>query len=109
MECTDWGRWAKNPKLLGVGDQVVPAYIGEVKYKVKPFKGIFTAPVAFAESNDVLIGQEGFFDVFQITFEKGVGVFELTLPITRPAGRRKKFASRKPSPKQTVSGGYNSP
>ena len=54
-------------------------YEGSVDFKIKHFEETITTPAAFIDSPsvDVLLGQEGFFDLFRIKFEKDHDTFEL--------------------------------
>ena len=72
---------AVKKEFLGIGETRVTSYIASVDMKVKHFNAPVTTPVAFTDSPsvDVLLGQEDFFEVFRIKFEKDHDTFELSL------------------------------
>jgi len=79
----------KKRPYVGIGGRKVVCYEAFVDFKVNGFSETFTTPVAFIDSPsvDVLLGQEDFFEIFRIKFEKDHDTFELTLP--KKKGRRK--------------------
>ena len=72
----------KKRPYVGIAGQNVMGYEASVDFKVKGFSETFTTPVAFIDSPsvDVLLGQEDFFEIFRIKFEKDHNTFELSLP-----------------------------
>ncbi len=75
--------------FVGIGGKRVLCYEASINFKVKGFSETFEAPVAFIDSPSVgvLLGQEGFFDIFRIKFEKDHNTFELSL--SKKRGKKK--------------------
>ena len=72
----------KKRAFVGIGGRKIMCYEASVDFKVNGFSEVFTTPVAFIDSPSVgvLLGQEDFFEIFRIKFEKDHNTFELTLP-----------------------------
>jgi hypothetical protein len=68
-------------EFLGIGNSRVKCYLAKVDMKIKHFDKIVSTIVAFTESPsvDILLGQEDFFEVFRIKFEKDHNTFEVSL------------------------------
>jgi len=68
-----------NPKIYyGIAGQSVTGYIHEIGLRVQGFSEWVTIEAGFIEPNLVpLLGQSGFFENYQITFERYRGRFEL--------------------------------
>ena len=67
-------------EFIGIGGRPIVCYLHTISIRPEHFTTPVKIPVAFIESNavDVLLGQEGFFDLYRIKFEKDHGVFEIT-------------------------------
>ena len=74
-------RAAQKEEFLGIGNARVTTFIALVTMKIKHFNIPITTPVAFTDSPsvDVLLGQEDFFELFRIKFEKDHDIFELIM------------------------------
>ena len=67
--------------ILGVGNGTVRVYVSRFRFKIKRMEGgEIEVPAWYVDSNnvDILLGQEVFFELFKIKFEKDHGVFELS-------------------------------
>lgn len=62
----------------GIGSPQI-GYIGNIDMKLKDFGDKFTSPATFVENLPVpvLLGQNNFFEIFDVKFEKRNNVFEL--------------------------------
>ncbi len=66
----------------GISGGTVSCFIAQLSFNIEHFENnTLHIPVAFIDSDnvDVLIGQEDFFDLFKIKFEKDHDTFELSL------------------------------
>ncbi|HEY4483079.1 MAG TPA: retropepsin-like aspartic protease [Candidatus Paceibacterota bacterium] len=66
--------------VVGISGAPSACYFGHVSFKIKDLDGKVDLPVLFIDSPnvDVLLGQEKFFDIFKIKFEKDHDTFEIT-------------------------------
>jgi hypothetical protein len=77
----DLGKASKK-NFRGIASGTVSCYATEIEITVEHFRNkSFKIPVSFIDSDnvDVLLGQEGFFDLFNIKFQKRSETFELAL------------------------------
>jgi len=82
------GRIVKRPMLekntrniLGVGNGTVLVYVSTFRFKIKQIEDKeIEVPAWYVDSNnvDILLGQETFFEMFKIKFEKDHDTFEVT-------------------------------
>jgi hypothetical protein len=70
--------------VIGISMENTPGFVAELDFRLQNHSQLFTAPVVFID-NDVppLLGQEGFFDIYRIKFEKDHDSFEITSPPRR--------------------------
>jgi len=62
----------------GIARQAAIGFLHPIKLQVTGFNETIDIEAAFTEDNDIpLIGQVGFFDFYQVTFERYRGRFEL--------------------------------
>jgi len=62
----------------GIARQAAIGFLHPIKLQVTGFNEAIDIEVAFTEDNDIpLIGQAGFFDFYQVTFERYRGRFEV--------------------------------
>ena len=66
--------------VVGISGEPNQCYIGNVTLKIKSIAQNVELPVLFIDSPnvDILLGQEKFFDIFKIKFEKDHDTFEIT-------------------------------
>ncbi len=66
-------------EVAGVSNDIIPGLLASVRFRIKDTNEEFEVPVNFIDSDhiDVLLGQEGFFDNYKITFEKDHDSFEI--------------------------------
>lgn len=67
--------------ILGVGNGTVPVYVSTFKFRIKRMgDSEIEVPAWYVDSNnvDILLGQEVFFEMFRIKFEKDHNTFEVT-------------------------------
>lgn len=71
---------AKPAKFTGISGHINGYRIEKIKIKVDGFVEVVEIPVCFVDSPSVglLLGQEGFFDLYRIKFEKDHDTFEIT-------------------------------
>ncbi len=70
----------KTRNILGVGNGTVPVYVSTFKFKIKQMGDReIEVPAWYVDSNnvDILLGQEAFFEMFRIKFEKDHDTFEV--------------------------------
>lgn len=74
----------KQRDIMGIGRGRVPVYQGVFPFRVKEMGIDVEVPAWFVDSENVniLLGQEVFFDMFKIKFEKDHDVFEL-IPVRK--------------------------
>jgi hypothetical protein len=64
--------------FYGIANQVAHGFLHPVQLQVEGFNEAIDIDVAFTEDNDIsLIGQIGFFDFYQVIFERYRGRFEI--------------------------------
>jgi hypothetical protein len=70
----------KQRNIIGIGKGNVPVYQGIFSFKIKEMGNELEVPAWYVDSDNVniLLGQEVFFDMFKIKFEKDHDTFELT-------------------------------
>ncbi len=75
---------AKEQKFTGISGTIAGFYVPEVEISVEGIAQKIKIPVCFVQSPTVglLLGQEGFFDLYRIKFEKDHDTFEI-IPIKR--------------------------
>ena len=67
--------------ILGVGNGTVLVYVSTFRFKIKQIEDKeIEVPAWYVDSNnvDILLGQETFFEMFKIKFEKDHDTFEVT-------------------------------
>ncbi|MDO8569893.1 MAG: retropepsin-like aspartic protease [bacterium] len=67
--------------ILGVGNGTVLVYVSTFRFKIKQMEDKeIEVPAWYVDSNnvDILLGQEVFFEMFKIKFEKDHDTFEVT-------------------------------
>ncbi|MEN9582540.1 MAG: hypothetical protein RL641_494 [Candidatus Parcubacteria bacterium] len=66
-------------EVAGVGSQKIPALATYFRFKIKGTKHELVVPANFVDSEhvDVVLGQEVFFDLYKIIFEKSKSTFEI--------------------------------
>ena len=67
--------------ILGVGNGTVPVYVSTFRFKIKQMEDSEAiVPAWYVDSSnvDILLGQEVFFEMFKIKFEKDHDTFEVT-------------------------------
>src|SRR3989344_6319718 len=62
----------QNRPMLGITMETVDGFVAELTFQIEDLQGSFIAPVVFINSPQVpiLLGREGFFDKYRITFEQ---------------------------------------
>ena len=72
----------KTKHIIGIGDGQVPVYIAYLRFKIKHMDHEIEVPTWYVDSPNVniLLGQEVFFDIHKIKFEKDHNVFEISCP-----------------------------
>lgn len=70
----------KTKDVIGVGSGRVKVYTGPLRLKIKHLDKELEVPAWFVDSENVniLLGQEVFFEMFRIKFEKDHDTFEVT-------------------------------
>ena len=70
----------KTRDVMGVGSGKVKVYTAPLKLKIKHFEKKVEVPAWFVDSENVniLLGQEVFFDLFRIKFERDHDTFEVS-------------------------------
>ena len=70
--------------VVGISGNPSQCYLGSVGLKIKDIEPSVELPVLFIDSPnvDILLGQEKFFDLFKIKFEKDHDTFEI-IPINK--------------------------
>ena len=70
--------------ILGIGKGKVPRWMGHLPFRIKQTDFKLDVPAWYVDSENVgiLLGQEVFFDMFRIKFEKDRDTFEL-IPVKR--------------------------
>lgn len=70
-------------KFMGISGNPILCHVADIDVRVKHFTKPLQISAAFIDSPSVglLIGQEDFFEIFRIKFEKDHDVFELNLSI----------------------------
>jgi hypothetical protein len=64
--------------VMGISMEPIEGFVADIDFLIHQQTERFTAPVVFIERNiPVLLGQEGFFDVHRIRFEKDHDIFEI--------------------------------
>jgi hypothetical protein len=71
----------KQRDIMGIGKGHVPVCPGFFSFKLREMGNELEVPAWYVDSDNVniLLGQEVFFDMFKIKFEKDHDTFELTL------------------------------
>ena len=67
--------------ILGVGNGTVLVYVSTFRFKIRQMEDReIEVPAWYVDSNnvDILLGQEAFFEMFKIKFEKDHDTFEVT-------------------------------
>jgi hypothetical protein len=67
-------------KVTGIIDQGVESFIAKVKVEIEGFNDLFEVSVTFVPGLRIsgLLGQNDFFDIFKVKFEKRQKTFELS-------------------------------
>ena len=71
--------------ILGVGNGTVSVYVSTFRFKIKQMEDSEAiVPAWYVDSSnvDILLGQEGFFEMFKIKFEKDHDTFEV-IPVRK--------------------------
>lgn len=65
--------------FIGIGRELIECYVSLIEMKIKQFKRPILAQVAFTDSPNVniLLGQEDFFEKYQINFNRKKDLFEI--------------------------------
>jgi hypothetical protein len=65
-------------EYTGIAGQTILAYLHPIQLQVQGFHERITLEAAFTDAHELaLIGQTGFFDEYQVTFERYRGRFEI--------------------------------
>jgi hypothetical protein len=73
----DWAR-GEPRTYYGIAEQATIGFLHPIQLQVEGFNEVIDIDAAFTEDNDIsLIGQVGFFDYYQVIFERYRGRFEV--------------------------------
>lgn len=95
----DVKKGAKLPKIKGLTGDTATVYFHTVRFKIKGW-GIDEAYVGFIEKGKLgtkygILGQEGFFDIFQVIFDKSDDRFQLITKIPFVIGKIEPYSVTK--------------
>lgn len=71
---------AKEREIIGIGENKVPTHVSSFRFKIRQLDIEMEVPAWYVDSKhvNVLLGQEVFFEMFKIKFEKDHDMFEVT-------------------------------